>query len=101
MKKYTKHNLKDVVGPVTIVSGKHRRLTFIECPNDLSSMIVRVPVAVCGWLCASRVCLFSFSMVSSFAFACATLQLSNFVCVQLYVLCLWLVCGDLYVCAVA
>ena len=26
-------------GPITVVSGKNRRLTFIECPNDISSMI--------------------------------------------------------------
>lgn len=26
-------------GPITVVSGKKRRLTFIECPNDISSMI--------------------------------------------------------------
>lgn len=42
VKKFTKHNLKDATGPVTVVSGKKRRLTFLECPNDLSSMIVRV-----------------------------------------------------------
>ena len=26
-------------GPITLVSGKKRRLTFIECNNDLNSMI--------------------------------------------------------------
>ncbi|KAJ7855870.1 GTP binding protein [Mycena olivaceomarginata] len=31
--------LNDVKGPVTVVSGKKRRLTFIECNNDLNSMI--------------------------------------------------------------
>ena len=29
----------DVKGPITVVSSKKRRLTFIECPNDISSMI--------------------------------------------------------------
>ena len=39
IKKYTKQTLTDVRGPITVVSGKKRRLTFIECPNDISSMI--------------------------------------------------------------
>ena len=39
IKKYTKQTLTDVRGPITVVSGKNRRLTFIECPNDISSMI--------------------------------------------------------------
>jgi ribosome biogenesis protein BMS1 len=39
VKRYTKHNLKEVVGPITVVSGKNRRLTFMECNNDLTSMM--------------------------------------------------------------
>ncbi|KAK9699419.1 hypothetical protein RND81_08G172100 [Saponaria officinalis] len=39
VKHYTKHNLPDVQGPVTIVSGKLRRLQFVECPNDMNAMI--------------------------------------------------------------
>ncbi|KAK9239475.1 hypothetical protein V1525DRAFT_372678 [Lipomyces kononenkoae] len=39
VRRYTKHTLSDIKGPVTVVSGKRRRLTFIECANDLSSMI--------------------------------------------------------------
>ncbi len=39
MKRYTNHNLTEIKGPITVVSGKHRRLTFIECNNDISSMI--------------------------------------------------------------
>ena len=39
MKRYTKQTLSDIKGPVTVVSGKKRRLTFIECNNDLNSMI--------------------------------------------------------------
>ena len=31
--------MTDVRGPITVVSGKNRRLTFIECPNDISGMI--------------------------------------------------------------
>jgi ribosome biogenesis protein BMS1 len=39
IKRYTKHTLQDIRGPVTVVAGKSRRLTFIECGNDLESMI--------------------------------------------------------------
>ncbi|XP_021296525.1 ribosome biogenesis protein BMS1 homolog isoform X2 [Herrania umbratica] len=39
VKHYTKHNLPEVRGPITIVSGKQRRLQFVECPNDVNSMI--------------------------------------------------------------
>ncbi|KAB2615160.1 ribosome biogenesis protein bms1-like [Pyrus ussuriensis x Pyrus communis] len=39
VKHYTKHNLPDVRGPITIVSGKQRRVQFVECPNDINGMI--------------------------------------------------------------
>jgi ribosome biogenesis protein BMS1 len=39
VRRYTKRTLNDIRGPVTVISGKKRRLTFIECNNDLSSMI--------------------------------------------------------------
>ncbi|VFR02601.1 unnamed protein product [Cuscuta campestris] len=39
IKHYTRHNLTDVCGPITIVSGKQRRLQFVECPNDINGMI--------------------------------------------------------------
>ncbi|KAJ7175704.1 GTP binding protein [Mycena filopes] len=39
VRRHTKQTLNDVKGPVTVVSGKKRRLTFIECNNDLNSMI--------------------------------------------------------------
>ncbi|KAK7264372.1 hypothetical protein RJT34_31980 [Clitoria ternatea] len=39
VKHFTKHNLPDVRGPITIVSGKQRRLQFVECPNDINGMI--------------------------------------------------------------
>lgn len=39
VKHYTKHNIPDVRGPLTIVSGKQRRLQFVECPNDINGMI--------------------------------------------------------------
>ncbi|OCF73884.1 ribosome biogenesis protein BMS1 [Kwoniella mangroviensis CBS 8886] len=39
VRRYTKHNLNQPQGPITVVSGKTRRITFIECGNDLNSMI--------------------------------------------------------------
>ncbi|XP_010242134.1 PREDICTED: ribosome biogenesis protein BMS1 homolog [Nelumbo nucifera] len=39
VKHYTKQNLPEVRGPITIVSGKQRRLQFVECPNDITGMI--------------------------------------------------------------
>ncbi|KIY31115.1 ribosome biogenesis protein BMS1 [Cryptococcus gattii E566] len=39
VRRFTKHNLSQPQGPVTVVSGKTRRITFIECGNDLNSMI--------------------------------------------------------------
>ncbi|KAK9072741.1 hypothetical protein SSX86_009176 [Deinandra increscens subsp. villosa] len=39
IKHYTKHNISEVKGPITIVSGKQRRLQFVECPNDINGMI--------------------------------------------------------------
>ena len=36
---FTRHSLPHVEGPVTVVAGKARRLTFVECPNDLNGMI--------------------------------------------------------------
>ena len=39
VKHYTRQPLgKEIKGPITVVSGKHRRLTFYECPNDLHAM---------------------------------------------------------------
>ncbi|KAG6820617.1 hypothetical protein H0H93_014220 [Arthromyces matolae] len=39
VRRYSKQTLNDAKGPITVVSGKRRRLTFIECNNDLNSMI--------------------------------------------------------------
>ncbi|KXN84589.1 Ribosome biogenesis protein bms1 [Leucoagaricus sp. SymC.cos] len=39
VRRYTKQTLTDPKGPITVVSGKKRRLTFIECNNDVNSMI--------------------------------------------------------------
>ncbi|TGZ84100.1 DUF663-domain-containing protein [Ascodesmis nigricans] len=39
VKRYSKHTLTTIQGPITVVSGKRRRLTFLECDNSLASMI--------------------------------------------------------------
>eukprot|EP00898_Chlorokybus_atmophyticus_P007768 jgi/Chlat1/7993/Chrsp7S07775 len=39
IKHYTKHNLSEVKGPITVVSGKHRRLQFVEVGAGLCDMI--------------------------------------------------------------
>ncbi|KAM0793215.1 hypothetical protein ACM66B_000683 [Microbotryomycetes sp. NB124-2] len=45
VRRYTKNTLPDIKGPVTVVSGKTRRLTFIEVPNDLGAMVDAAKVA--------------------------------------------------------
>ncbi|XP_001605043.2 ribosome biogenesis protein BMS1 homolog [Nasonia vitripennis] len=45
IKSYTKNPLTSITGPVTLVSGKRRRITFIECNNDINSMIDIAKVA--------------------------------------------------------
>lgn len=39
VKRYTKHSLTQPAGPITVVASKKRRLTFLECANDINSMI--------------------------------------------------------------
>ncbi|KAL9261578.1 Ribosome biogenesis protein BMS1-like protein [Drosera capensis] len=39
IKHYTKQNVQEIQGPITVVSGKHRRIQFVECPNDINGMI--------------------------------------------------------------
>lgn len=36
---FTRQTLSNVEGPLTVVAGKQRRLTFVECPHDLNGMI--------------------------------------------------------------
>ncbi|KAJ0400739.1 hypothetical protein P43SY_005460 [Pythium insidiosum] len=45
VKRYTRHNMVEIKGPVTVISGKDRRITFIECPNDLNAMIDLAKIA--------------------------------------------------------
>ena len=53
IKRYTKQTLTEIRGTVTIVTGKNRRLTFIECENDMNAMIDIAKVCAC--VCV-RVC---------------------------------------------
>lgn len=39
VKRFTKHTINELNGPITVVSGKKRRVTFFECGTDLNSMI--------------------------------------------------------------
>uniref|UniRef100_A0A8C5GCE2 Ribosome biogenesis protein BMS1 homolog n=1 Tax=Gouania willdenowi TaxID=441366 RepID=A0A8C5GCE2_GOUWI len=45
IKNFTRQKLGEISGPVTIVSGKKRRLTFMECNNDINTMIDLAKVA--------------------------------------------------------
>ncbi|XP_043285271.1 ribosome biogenesis protein BMS1 homolog [Venturia canescens] len=45
IKSYVKQPLTNIIGPVTVVSGKKRRITFMECNNDINSMIDIAKVA--------------------------------------------------------
>ncbi|KAH7647247.1 BMS1 like GTpase involved in ribosome biogenesis [Cryptosporidium bovis] len=45
VKNYTKYTLSQINGSITLVSSKNRRLTFIECPNDMHGMIDIAKVA--------------------------------------------------------
>jgi ribosome biogenesis protein BMS1 len=38
VKHWTKQNLKETHGPITVVTGKSRRVTLVECPTDLNAM---------------------------------------------------------------
>ncbi|KAJ2770611.1 Glycoside hydrolase 2 (Mannanase, beta-galactosidase), partial [Coemansia nantahalensis] len=45
VRRYTKNTLADIRGPVTVVSGKRQRLTFVEGANDISAMTDLAKVA--------------------------------------------------------
>lgn len=45
VKRYTRQNLADIHGPITVISGKKKRLTFIECRNDINSLIDTAKIA--------------------------------------------------------
>ncbi|XP_037546650.1 ribosome biogenesis protein BMS1 homolog [Nematolebias whitei] len=45
VKNFIRQKLSNICGPVTVVSGKKRRLTFMECNNDINTMIDLAKVA--------------------------------------------------------
>ena len=42
---HTRHTLTDTTGPITVITGKEKRVTFLECPNDTCAMIDVAKVA--------------------------------------------------------
>ena len=38
VKQWTKQTISNILGPITVVTGKKRRLTIIECPQDMNAM---------------------------------------------------------------
>ena len=52
VKLYTNHNLTTVTGPITVVTGKHKRITLLECPsNDTAALLDCAKVADLVLLC--------------------------------------------------
>jgi ribosome biogenesis protein BMS1 len=51
VKMHTNHNLTDITGPITVVMGKKKRVTFMECPNDTAAMLDCAKVADLVLLC--------------------------------------------------
>lgn len=51
VKLYTNHNLTTITGPITVVTGKNKRITLLECPNDTSSMLDCAKIADLVLLC--------------------------------------------------
>ena len=51
VKHYTRYSLNEVKGPITVVSGKSRRIQFIECGQDLNSMVDTAKLADLVLLC--------------------------------------------------
>ncbi|KAK8407449.1 hypothetical protein O3P69_002171 [Scylla paramamosain] len=45
IKNYTNQRFSEITGPITVVAGKKRRLTFIEVNNDINCMIDIAKVA--------------------------------------------------------
>lgn len=39
VRRYAKETISDPQGPITVVTSKKQRLTFVECPNELEAMI--------------------------------------------------------------
>lgn len=51
VKLHTNHNLTTVTGPITIVTGKKKRFTLLECPNETTAMLDCAKIADLVLLC--------------------------------------------------
>ncbi|KAI1379351.1 DUF663-domain-containing protein [Hypoxylon crocopeplum] len=45
IRRYAKETITDPQGPITIVTSKKQRLTFVECPNELEAMVDLAKIA--------------------------------------------------------
>lgn len=45
IRRYAKEAISDPKGPITVVTSKKQRLTFVECPNELEAMVDIAKVA--------------------------------------------------------
>jgi ribosome biogenesis protein BMS1 len=45
VKRYAKETLSEPQGPITVITSKRQRLTFVECPNELEAMVDMSKVA--------------------------------------------------------
>lgn len=45
VKRYTKETISDPTGPITVVTSRKQRLTFVECPADLTAMVDMAKIA--------------------------------------------------------
>ena len=77
VKRFTRQTISDTNGPITVVSGKKRRLTFFECPNDMSSMVDCAKVADLVLLMVDAS--FGFEMVGFILLSLAFLVLPSFI----------------------
>lgn len=48
---YTRQTANELRGPITVIAGKKRRLTFVECPSDINGMIDAAKFADLVLLC--------------------------------------------------
>jgi ribosome biogenesis protein BMS1 len=62
VKCYAQHNLTTITGPITVVTGKSKRITLIECPNDTAAMLDCAKIADLVLLCVDAK--FGFEMES-------------------------------------
>jgi ribosome biogenesis protein BMS1 len=45
IRRYAKETLSEPQGPITVVTSKKQRLTFVECPNELEAMVDMAKIA--------------------------------------------------------